>query len=107
MGPITALLSNQRLILRQTPRIVTAFDGLATFITLPGKIGLVEKLHQHIPIRWKSPNHIDPTSTFTAFLMAVLAGTKGLAHASLPHGDPTLHSLLGLKRFPSDDRNSG
>ena len=100
---ITALLSNDRLILRETQRAVTPFGGLAVFITFLGRIGLVEKLRQHMPIRWGSPNHIDPTSTFTAFLMSVLVGAKRFAHASLLRGDRALHALLGLDRFPTDD----
>lgn len=100
---ITALLSNERLILRQTQRAVTPFGGLAVFISFLGKIGLVGQLRQFMPVRWKSPNHIDPTSTFTAFLMAVLVGARRFAHASLLRADRALHALLGVDRFPTDD----
>ena len=100
---IGALLSNERLILRQTERAVTPFGGLAVFISFLQKVGFVEKVRQHMPIRWRSPNHIDPTVTFTAFLMAVLTGAKRFAHAGLLRGDRALHALLGLERFPIDD----
>ena len=100
---ITTLLSNERLILRETQRAVTPFGGLAVFLSFLGKIGLVDRLRQFMPVRWKSPNHIDPTATFTAFLMAVLVGAKRFAHASLLRGDRALHALLGLDRFPTDD----
>ena len=100
---ITALLSNERLILRETPRAVTPFGGIAVFILFLGKIGFVEAVRQHMPIRWRSPNHIDPSSTFTAFLVAVLVGAKRFAHASLLRGDRALHALLGMDRFPTDD----
>jgi hypothetical protein len=53
-----------------------------------------------MPIRWRSPNHIDPTSTFTAFLISVLVGARRFAHASLLRGD---RALMGLERFPTDD----
>ncbi len=56
-----------------------------------------------MPIQWKSPNQIDPTDTFLAFLMTVLAGAKRFAHAALLRSDPALHALLGMKRFPIDD----
>src|ERR1700683_1903531 len=46
---------------------------------------------------------IDPTSTFTAFRISVLVGTRRFAHASLLRGDRALHALLGLQRFPTDD----
>jgi Transposase DDE domain group 1 len=100
---IGALLSNERLILRQTERAVTPFGGLAVFITFLQKVGFVEEVRHHMPIRWRSPNHIDPTATFTAFLMAVLTGAKRFAHAGLLRGDRALHALLGLDRFPTDD----
>ncbi|MDZ4798958.1 MAG: hypothetical protein SGI92_12405 [Bryobacteraceae bacterium] len=46
------------------------------------KAGLVEQVRRHLPIQWKSPNHIEPTTTWMAFLMTV---------------------LVGAKRFPTDD----
>ena len=56
-----------------------------------------------MPIRLKSPNHIDPTFTFTAFLISVLVGARRFAHANLLRGDRALHALLGMTRFPTDD----
>ncbi len=100
---IRALLSDERVILRETQRAVTPFGGVAVFLSFLGKIGLVGKLRQHMPILCKSPNHIDPTATFTAFLMAVLVGARRFAHAGLLRGDRALHALLGLERFPTDD----
>src|SRR5205823_13027599 len=84
---ITALLSDERLILRETQRAVTPFGGIAVFITILDKIGFVEAVRQHMPIVWRSPNHIDPTSTFTAFLVSVLMGARRFAHVSLLRGD--------------------
>src|SRR6202049_407370 len=100
---ITALLSDERLILRETQRAVTPFGGIAVFFLFLGKIGFVEAIKQHMPIVWRSPNHIDPSFTFTAFLVSVLLGAKRFAHASLLRGDRALHALLGLDRFPTDD----
>ena len=100
---VEALLSGERLILRQTQRAVTPFGGIAVFISFLNKIGFVEAVRQHMPIRWRSPNQIDPTVTFTAFLISVLVGARRFAHASLLRGDRALHALLGLERFPTDD----
>src|SRR3954469_21970862 len=100
---INALLSDERLILRDTQRAVTPFGGIAVFISFLDKIGFVEAVRQYMPIRWRSPNQIDPTSTFTAFLISVLVGARRFAHASLLRGDRALHALLGLERFPTDD----
>ena len=69
---ITALLSGERVILRETQRAVTPFGGVAVFIAYLQKIGLVEQVRLHFPVRWKSPNHIEPTATWMAFLMTVL-----------------------------------
>jgi hypothetical protein len=97
------LVSDERLILCETQRAVTPFSGLTVFISYLDKIGLSEAVRQHMPVCWKSPNHIDPTATFTAFLMSVLVGARRFAHASLLHGDRALHALLGLERLPTED----
>src|ERR1700692_2148971 len=100
---INALLSDERLILRETQRAVTPFGGIAVFISFLSKIGFVEAVRQHMPVCWRSPNHIDPSSTFTAFVVSVLVGARRVAHPSLLRGDRALHALLGMNRFPTDD----
>jgi hypothetical protein len=100
---IAALLSSERLILRETKRAVTPFGGVAVFVSFLQKIDLVGQLQRHMPIHWKSPNHIDPTATFVAFLITVLVGARRFAHAALLRGDQALHALLGIQRFPIDD----
>ena len=100
---IAALLSGERVILRETQRAVTPFGGVAVFIAYLRKVGLVGQVRRHMPILWKSPNRIDPTDTFVAFLMVVLVGAKRFAHSGLLRGDRALHALLGLRRFPTDD----
>ncbi|MGC8808398.1 MAG: hypothetical protein ACP5QB_12830, partial [Thiomonas sp.] len=100
---IQALLSDERLVLRETKRAVTPFGGVAVFIAYLRKIDLAGKIREHMPVRWRSPNQIDPTATFTSFLMAVLVGAKRFAHANWLRGDRALHALLGLDRFPCDD----
>ena len=100
---IAALLSSERLILRETKRAVTPFGGVAVFVSFLQRIDLVGQLRQYMPIQWKSPNRIEPTDTFLAFLMTVLVGAKRFAHASLLRGDQALHAVLGMRRFPTDD----
>jgi hypothetical protein len=100
---IQALLSSERLILRETRRAVTPLGGIAVFVVFLHRLGLVDKIRQHMPIQWRSPNQIDPTTTLLAFLMAVLAGAKRFAHANWLRGDRALHAVLGISRFPSDD----
>src|SRR5947199_7944370 len=100
---VMALLSEERLILRETGRAVTPFGGVAVFVAYLRKVGFVEKLRQCMPICWRSPNQIEPAATFTAFLIAVLVGAKRFAHANWLRGDRALHALLGIDRFPTDD----
>ncbi|HLJ14137.1 MAG TPA: hypothetical protein VKV15_06545 [Bryobacteraceae bacterium] len=100
---IAALLLDERVVLRQRQRAVTPFGGIAVFLSFLGKIGFAETVRKHTPICWKSPNHIDPTSTYTAFLISALVGARRFAHASLLRGDRALHALPGLNRFPADD----
>jgi hypothetical protein len=100
---ITALLSGERLVLRETKRAVTPFGGVAVFVSYLRRVDFMGKVRQCMPVRWRSPNHIDPTCTFTAFLMAVLAGARRFAHSEWLRGDRVVHTLLGLERFPTDD----
>jgi hypothetical protein len=97
------LFSNERLILRETSRAVTPFGGVAVFVAYLRKIAFIEKVRQCMPVQWRSPNQIDPTITFTAFLISVLVGAKRFAHANWLRGDRALQALLGIDRFPTDD----
>src|SRR5262245_41560084 len=96
---VDALLSDERLILRETRRAVTPFGGIAVFISFLGKIGFVEAVRQHMPIRLGSPNQIDPTFTFTAFLVSVLVGARRFAHVSLLRGDSGAAYAAGYAPF--------
>jgi hypothetical protein len=100
---IRALFSNQRVVLRETSRAVTPFGGVAVFVAFLQKLKFIDKVRQHMPFRFTSPNQIEPTITLTAFLMSVLAGARRFAHTGLLRSDRALHALLGIARFPSDD----
>jgi hypothetical protein len=56
-----------------------------------------------MPVPLRSPNAIAAEETFTAFLIAVLAGARRFAHTALLPADGAFHALLGVKRFPTDD----
>jgi hypothetical protein len=98
-----ALLSNERVILRETQRAVTPFGGVAVFIQFLQRIDLIGAIRKHMPVRWRSHNQIDPTATLSAFLIAVLVGARRFVHSNWLRGDRALHALLGIRRFPSDD----
>jgi hypothetical protein len=47
---IKALLSNERVVLRETQRAVTPLGGVAVFVVFLQKLGLVNKVRRHMPI---------------------------------------------------------
>jgi hypothetical protein len=100
---ITSIFAQNQVILRDTRRAVTPYGGLAAFFEYLRKIGYSEAIRNFIPVELTSPNAIDPTETFTAFLISVLSGARRFAHAGLLRLDKALHCLLGIMRFPTDD----
>ena len=100
---ITPLWGGKKVVLRQTPRAVTPFGGLSVFIEFLGQIGYGQQVSAHLPVHLQSPNAIDPSQTFTAFLISVVAGARRFAHTALLRADRALHALLGIPRFPTDD----
>ena len=100
---ITSIFGQNKVILRDTQRAVTPYGGLAVFIEYLRRVGYSETIHTLMPVCMTSPNAIDPSETFTAFMISVLAGARRFAHAGLLRLDKALHSLLGIARFPTDD----
>ncbi len=100
---ITSVWGGKKVELRQTPRAVTPFGGLVVFFEFLRQVGYGEAVRQHLPFHLTSPNAIDPVQTFTAFLLAVVAGARRFAHTNLLRADVALHELLGIARFPVDD----
>ena len=96
---ITSLWGRKKVELRETARAVTPFGGLVVFFEFLRQIGYVEAVKGWLPFRLTSPNAIDPAETFTAFLLAVLAGARRFAHSSVLRADTALHQVLGLSRF--------
>ena len=80
---IQVLFSNQRVVLRETSRAVTPFGGVAVFVAFLQKLNFVDKVRQHMPLRFTSPNQIEPIVTLTVFLLSVLAGARRIAHTGL------------------------
>ena len=100
---VLALLSKERLIVRETQRAVTPFGGIVVFVQFLQRIDLVGQIRQYMPVRWRSRNQIDPTATLISFLMAVLVGARALRARQLAARHRALHTLLGITRFPTDD----
>lgn len=100
---INPLWGEKKVVLRQTPRVVTPFGGLSVFIAFLEKIGYRQQVSEHLPVHLKSPNAIPAGETFTAFLVSVVAGARRFAHTARLRADEAVHTLLGMTRFPSDD----
>ena len=100
---LRALLTGERLKLRETARAVTPFGGLTVFIEYLNRIDLIGAIRRHMPVRYSSRNQIDPSTTLICFLVSVLAGARRFAHAAWLRGDNALHAVLGIERFPTDD----
>ncbi len=95
------LWGEKKVVLRQTTRAVTAFGGLSAFIEFLKRIGLPEQVRRDLPFCLSSPSAIPAGETFTAFLIAVVAGARRFAHSSMLRADGALRAMLGMKRFPS------
>jgi hypothetical protein len=100
---ITSIFGQNKVILRESKRAVTPYGGLAVFIEYLQKIHYSETIQANMPVCLTSPNAIDPSETFTAFLISVLSGARRFAHAGLLRLDKAMHCLLGIARFPTDD----
>lgn len=99
---VSVLWGEKKVVLRQTPRAVTPFGGLSVFIEFLKRIGFPERVSRDLPVCLTSNNAIPAGETYTAFLIAVVAGARRFAHSSMLRADRALHALLGMERFPTD-----
>ena len=88
----------------ETPKAVSPFGGLASFISFLGQIGFAGRVQEHLPFAEPTSNNAIPLAhTLTAFLMSVVVGAQRFAHSEWLRADRVLHAMLGMERFPSDD----
>ena len=104
---VTPLFSKAKVKLSQTPRAVTPFGGLASFVGFLEQIGYAQTLQAHLPWRLCSPNAIPLAHTLTAFCIGVMVGARRFAHTEWARADRALHALLGLERWPGADTVRG
>ena len=104
---VTPLFGKAKVKLAQTPRAVTPFGGLASFIGFLDQIGYAQKIQTHLPWQLTSPNAIPLAHTLTAFCIGVIAGARRFAHTEMARADRALHALLGLDRWPGADTVRG
>ena len=101
---ITPLFGETKLVLDETPKAISPFGGLASFISFLGQIGFAGQVQKHLPFAEPTSNNAIPLAhALTAFLMSVVVGARRFAHSEWLRADRVLHAMLGLPRFPSDD----
>lgn len=101
---ITSLFGEAKLVLEETPKAISPFGGLASFISFLGQIGFAGQVQQHLPFAEPTSNNAIPLAhSLTAFLMSVVVGARRFAHCEWLRADRVLHAMLGIARFPSDD----
>ena len=101
---ITSLFGEHKLVLDETPKAISPFGGLASFIAFLGQIGFAKEVQRYLPFAEPTSNNAIPLAhSLTAFLMAVVVGARRFAHCEWLRADHVLHAMLGLERFPSDD----
>lgn len=101
---IRPLFGGAKLVLGETPKAITPFGGLASFLEFLGQIGYVDQVQAALPFAPSSSNNAIPLAhTFTAFMVAVVSGARRFAHTQWLRADHVLHAMLGMERFPGDD----
>lgn len=101
---ITSLFGDAKLVLDETPKAISPFGGLASFISFLGQIGFAQEVQRQLPFAEPASNNAIPLAhSLTAFLMSVVVGAQRFAHSQWLRADRVLHALLGLERFPGDD----
>ena len=89
--------------LSSTPKSITPFAGVVSFIAWLRGIGFYQRVAVGMPFAYSSPNAIPLVNTFCAFLFSVVLGASRFAHCDWLRLDRALHALLGVTRFPGCD----
>ena len=101
---ISSLFGNAKVLLAETPKAVSPFGGLSSFIVFLQQRGFTQVVYKHLPFAEPASNNAIPLAhVLTAFVMSVVVGARRFAHCQWLRADRVLHVLLGLKRFPGDD----
>ena len=104
---VSPLFGKAKVKLAHTPRAVTPFGGLASFLAFLHQRGFATQVQTHLPWQLTSPNAIPLAHTLTAFLIGVITGARRFAHTEMARADHALHALLGLERWPGADTVRG
>ena len=103
-GEFTPLFGSAKIVLEETPKAVTPFGGLTSFVAFLQQIGFASEVQKALPFAAPtSPNAIPLAHTLTAFIVAVVTGASRFAHTDWLRADRALHAVLGILRFPGTD----
>jgi len=100
---ISALLSDERLILRETQRAVTHSARSRFSFRFWAKIGFVDVVRKHMPIRWKSGESHRAEFHFHSVPDSGSGGSQPLRSCQSAARGSRATGLLGMDRFPTDD----
>ena len=101
---ISPLFGGAKLVLDETPKAITPFGGLASFIEFLRRVGYVDQVQAALPFAAPTSNNAIPlVHTLTAFMVSVVTGARRFAHTQWLRADHVLHAMLGMDRFPGDD----
>ena len=79
--------------LATTPKSITPFAGLASFLAWLRQMGCYERLAQAMPFSYTSPTAIPLADTLCAFLVSVILGAARFAHCDWLRFDSALHAM--------------
>jgi hypothetical protein len=80
---ITSLFGDTKLVLDETPKAISPFGALASFISLLSQIEFARRVQQHLPFAEPISNNAIPLAhALTAFMMSVECGAQRFAHCA-------------------------
>jgi hypothetical protein len=74
------LLGAGQVILSSTPKSITPFAGVVSFVAWLRRIGFYQRVAEGMPFAYSSPNAVPLVDTFCAFLFSVGLGASRFAH---------------------------
>ena len=87
--------------LSSTPKSITPFAGVVSFIAWLRGIGFYQRVAQGMPFAYSSPNAIPLVDTFCAFLFSVVLGASRFAHRDWLRFDKAVSEETGSGEGPA------
>ncbi len=85
---ISPLFGNAKVLLDETPKAVSPFGGLSSFLVFLQQRGFAEAVQKHLPFAEPASNNAIPLAqVLTAFVMSVVVGARRFAHCQWLRAD--------------------